>query len=119
MPLRIVGVVSWQAGLLSWLGLEALAQLPLPADMTIFLQFGALGVLAFAVVGLFRELAEQRRNAKSERDAHAKIIENMCTRQDGWDKARHDDHEALQTTLRTMSSQCAATQAKLMADASK
>ena len=107
-------IESWRVALVGWGGLEFLAQLPTDPVTSNYLQFGALGVLAFAVVGLFREMKESRNNAKNERDSHSQILDRLCERWDKWELSRHSDHEALQTTLRDMTAKCTAVQMGVM-----
>jgi hypothetical protein len=72
------------------------------------LQWGALGILGVTLVRLFNELAAQRADAKSDREAAGATIKAICDRWDGWEKTRHEDHETLNETLTQMRENCAA-----------
>ncbi len=96
----------WKSLLYGGITLLGVGELPLAGDWGMILQFGALGILAVAVVLLFRELSEQRKAAKSERDAHAKTLDRLCDRWNGWEQTRHDDHEVLTETLTGLRIHC-------------
>ena len=101
-------MMAWKAGLITSMTMFGVGDLPLPEGVGPVLQWGALGVLAWATAQLFKELREQRADAKAERAIHTGIITELCTRWDGWEKTRHDDHESLTETLATMRENCAA-----------
>jgi len=90
----------WKSLLGIGITLFGVGDLPLTGNWGIILQFGALGILAVAVVRLFGELAEQRK-------CHAKTLDRLCDRWDGWEKTRHDDHETLTETLTGLRVHCA------------
>jgi hypothetical protein len=90
-------LASWKTYMLSGLAIFGVGE-AVPSDFGFVMQFGALGILAVAVWKLLDEL----KAARTER------IES--------EKIRHDDSEKLHETLRAMTANCAAVQAKREAE---
>jgi len=93
--------MSWKIGLFGTVVLFGVGELGIPGEASIYIQLGALAILATTVTKLFRELSAQR---KSQAD----IVSKLCDRWDGWEKTRHDDHTAMTKTLTTLREHCAA-----------
>lgn len=117
MGLRVVAsaMLSWRGAMAEGIGLWGLvAQLSLPAPWEGLLQFGALGILAYAVHKLFRELSaqrgmakEEREAAKMERDASLATLNTICARWDQHEQARHEDMEAVRKAVHDNQLHCA------------
>jgi len=77
----------------------------------------AVGVLAWWAWSLQSDLREQRKEHTAALDniraAHSAVVDRICERSDKWEQLRHADSEQLSETLRALSANCAATQARL------
>jgi hypothetical protein len=67
---------------------------------------GALGYVAFALVG---EMRASRVDSAKQRAEHDASIQAIMERWDGWEDTRHKDAQSMQETLRTMVATCADT----------
>ncbi len=99
-----LATLTWKSYLLSSLCLFGAGDAA-PADFSPYIQFGALGILGIAVMKLFSALKDQQ-----------DINDKLATRQDGWEKMRHDDHNELNKTLLAMTENCASVQTRLGKD---
>jgi len=111
-PLIPLGMTcSGVAGLLS--------QIPALSNESGYLQYGALGILGFTIVGLFFVIDRQQKANTAATIAtqqvaselaknHREALKDTTDRWDGWERTRHDDSEKLHTTLMQLSSTCAA-----------
>jgi len=97
----------WKVGMTTGFTLLGVGEFPGTGEFGAYLQWGALGILMLSTIKLFAELSAQRADAKSERETHAAVVKELCTRWDGWEKTRHDDHETLNSTLTAMRENCA------------
>ena len=73
---------------------------------------GALGVLSVVAYFLFQDTRTQRAEGAATRAENTKIMNMLCERWNDWEKIRHDDSNKLDETLRTITANCSATQAK-------
>jgi membrane protein implicated in regulation of membrane protease activity len=108
-------IMPWKISLLLGTCLLGIGELPSIGETGPYVQWTALSILAFAVVGLFKQLSEERRSSQKDREAsrkdrelHAEIVTNLCDRWDGWEKTRHTDSMTLNETLTQVRENCAA-----------
>lgn len=93
--------MAWKLGMAAGVCMFGISEIPGLGEAANVLQFGAIGVLFWATMRLFGELAEQRK-------AHKETVDSICERWDGWEKTRHNDHEQLNATMASMRENCAA-----------
>lgn len=111
LTLPIVSLALFAAGDVAPIAVPELPGLGALANLS------AIGVLAWWAWSLQSELREQRKEhtaaLENIRQGHAIVVDRICERSDKWEQLRHADSEQLSETLRALSANCAATQARL------
>jgi hypothetical protein len=102
--------------MLSWVGLEFFAQLPLPDKADKMVETTALGILSIAVVGMFRAahamLKAHQQTLKETLASHQQTIDKICDRWDRTQESQHSDWKAVESALTQTREHCAAVQAE-------
>lgn len=80
---------------------------PIAPDLSVLIQGGAVGVLAWVAWCQRAEIREQRIELTAIRREHSEVIATLCSRWDQWERVRHDDSEKLDGAIRDMTRHCA------------